>query len=61
MTSLLAALGLVFLAELGRTAEARGHFEKARTMARTEPERRLMERRLALSSGPRSATPTRRG
>jgi RNA polymerase sigma-70 factor (ECF subfamily) len=51
----------VFLAELGRTAEARGHFEKARTMARTEPERRLMERRLALSSGPRSATPTRRG
>jgi RNA polymerase sigma-70 factor (ECF subfamily) len=40
----------VFLAELGRSAEARGHFEKARALARTEPERRLMERRLALSS-----------
>jgi RNA polymerase sigma-70 factor (ECF subfamily) len=40
----------VFLAELGRTDEARGHFEKARALARTEPERRLMDRRLALSS-----------
>jgi RNA polymerase sigma-70 factor, ECF subfamily len=40
----------VFLAELGRAGEAREHFEKARTLARTEPERRLMERRLALSS-----------
>jgi RNA polymerase sigma-70 factor (ECF subfamily) len=41
----------VFLAELGRTGEARGHFEKARALARTEPERRLMDRRLvALSS-----------
>jgi len=36
----------VFLAELGRTAEARTHFERARSLARTEPERRLMERRL---------------
>jgi RNA polymerase sigma-70 factor (ECF subfamily) len=40
----------VFLAELGRTGEARRHLEKARALARTEPERRLMERRLALSS-----------
>jgi RNA polymerase sigma-70 factor (ECF subfamily) len=36
----------VFLAELGRAEEARGHFEKARALARTEPERRLMDRRL---------------
>jgi RNA polymerase sigma-70 factor (ECF subfamily) len=36
----------VFLSELGRREEARGHFEKAVTLARTEPERRLMERRL---------------
>jgi RNA polymerase sigma-70 factor (ECF subfamily) len=36
----------VFLAELGRPAEARRHFEQARALARTEPERRLMERRL---------------
>lgn len=36
----------VFLAELGRVDEARAHFEKARNSARTEPERRLMERRL---------------
>jgi RNA polymerase sigma-70 factor, ECF subfamily len=36
----------VFLTELGRTDEARIHFEKARALARTEPERRLMERRL---------------
>jgi RNA polymerase sigma-70 factor (ECF subfamily) len=36
----------VFLTELGRTDEARRHFEKARELARTEPERRLMERRL---------------
>lgn len=35
----------VFLAELGRTAEARTHFERARRLARTEPERRLMEKR----------------
>jgi RNA polymerase sigma-70 factor, ECF subfamily len=36
----------VFLAELGRGDEARPYFEKARALARTEPERRLMERRL---------------
>src|SRR5471030_1668494 len=36
----------VFLAELGRSDEARPYFEKARALARTEPERRLMERRL---------------
>lgn len=36
----------IFLTELGRTDEARGHFEKARRLARTEPERRLLERRL---------------
>jgi RNA polymerase sigma-70 factor (ECF subfamily) len=35
-----------FLAELGRDDEARTHFEKALGLARTEPERRLMERRL---------------
>jgi RNA polymerase sigma-70 factor, ECF subfamily len=42
----------VFLSELGRCEEARRHFEVARSLARTEPERRLMERRL-LSVGPR--------
>jgi RNA polymerase sigma-70 factor, ECF subfamily len=36
----------VFLSELGRADEARRHFEKARALARTEPERRLMARRL---------------
>jgi RNA polymerase sigma-70 factor (ECF subfamily) len=36
----------VFLSELGRIEEARRHFAKAMTLARTEPERRLMERRL---------------
>ncbi|HTR84288.1 MAG TPA: sigma-70 family RNA polymerase sigma factor [Reyranella sp.] len=36
----------VFLSELGRGDEARICFEKARTLARTEPERRLMEKRL---------------
>ena len=36
----------VFLSELGRAEEARRHFEKAMGFARTEPERRLMERRL---------------
>jgi RNA polymerase sigma-70 factor (ECF subfamily) len=40
----------VFLGELGRTAEARRHFERARALARTEPERRLMDRRLAALS-----------
>jgi RNA polymerase sigma-70 factor (ECF subfamily) len=42
----------VFLTELVRCAEARRHFEAGRALARTEPERRLMERRL-LSVGPR--------
>jgi len=36
----------VFLSELGRVGEARDHFEEARRLARTEPERRLMERRI---------------
>jgi RNA polymerase sigma-70 factor (ECF subfamily) len=36
----------VFLSELGRADEARRHFEKATALARTEPERRLMARRL---------------
>jgi RNA polymerase sigma-70 factor, ECF subfamily len=36
----------VFLSEIGRPEEARRHFAAARAMARTEPERRLMERRL---------------
>ena len=40
----------VFLAELGRRAESRQHFERALTLARTEPERRLMERRLRSGS-----------
>jgi RNA polymerase sigma-70 factor (ECF subfamily) len=40
-----------FLAELGRPDEARGHFEKAAELARTGPERRLMERRLT-NQGP---------
>jgi RNA polymerase sigma-70 factor (ECF subfamily) len=46
-----AALG-VFLSELGRHDEARRHFSAALALARTEPERRLMERRL--SAGPPS-------
>ena len=37
----------VFLAELGQNHEARRHFEKAMALARTEPERRLMEKRLS--------------
>jgi RNA polymerase sigma-70 factor (ECF subfamily) len=36
----------VFLSELGRSREARRHFEKAQALARTDPERRLMARRL---------------
>lgn len=36
-----------FLKQLGRAAEAKAHFAKAMTLARTEPERRLMARRLA--------------
>jgi RNA polymerase sigma-70 factor (ECF subfamily) len=36
----------VFLGELGRVAEARRHFEQACSLARTDPERRLMEKRL---------------
>jgi RNA polymerase sigma-70 factor, ECF subfamily len=37
----------VFLSELGRSEEARWHFKKALALARTEPERRLMEKRLS--------------
>jgi RNA polymerase sigma-70 factor (ECF subfamily) len=40
----------VFLAELGQRDEARRHFEKAMALARTEPERRLMEKRLSSPS-----------
>jgi RNA polymerase sigma-70 factor, ECF subfamily len=40
----------VFLFELGRRDEARQHFRAALVLARTEPERRLMERRL--NAGP---------
>lgn len=36
----------VFLTELGQRDAARAHFSAARALARTEPERRLMERRL---------------
>jgi RNA polymerase sigma-70 factor (ECF subfamily) len=44
----------VFLAELGRRDEALEHFGRALGLARTTPERRLMERRMAaLSSGSR--------
>jgi len=38
----------VFLAELGQHDKARVHFEKAMALARTEPERRLMEKRRSL-------------
>ena len=41
-----AARGL-FLTGLGRLDEARCHFERAQGLARTDPERRLMARRLA--------------
>ena len=41
-----AARGL-FLGRLGRLGEARRHFERAQSLARTDPERRLMARRLA--------------
>lgn len=41
-----AARGL-FLAELGHRSEARRHIENAQSLARTDPERRLMARRLA--------------
>jgi RNA polymerase sigma-70 factor (ECF subfamily) len=37
----------VFLGELGRLREARNHFKQAQALARTDPERRLMARRLA--------------
>jgi RNA polymerase sigma-70 factor (ECF subfamily) len=40
----------VFLVELGRVEEARGHFQRALAQARTEPERRLMKRRLGQDS-----------
>jgi len=52
----------VFLGGLGRVEEASARLAKAETLARTEPERRLMaRRRLALSSEPRSARPMPRG
>lgn len=52
----------VFLAELDRRDEARGHFERALGLARTTPERRLMAQRLAaLSSEPGSTRSTRQG
>jgi RNA polymerase sigma-70 factor (ECF subfamily) len=41
-----AARGL-FLAGVGRLTEARRHFARAQSLARTDPERRLMARRLA--------------
>ena len=45
------AAAAAFLAELGRASEARRHFERALTFARTTPERLLMQRRLeSLSS-----------
>jgi RNA polymerase sigma-70 factor (ECF subfamily) len=40
----------VFLEELGRTDEASARFARAQALARTEPERRLMQRRRATSS-----------
>ena len=49
----------VFLSELGRSDEARADFGTAAALARTEPERRLMQRRRAAES--RSATSTRPG
>jgi RNA polymerase sigma-70 factor (ECF subfamily) len=36
----------VFLSELGQADKAHRHFERALALARTEPERRLMQRRL---------------
>ena len=51
-----------FLIALRRKAEARTHLERARSLARTTPERRLMERRLrALSAGPQSTRPRQSG
>ena len=45
------AAAAAFLAELGRASEARRHFERALTFARTTPKRLLMQRRLeSLSS-----------
>ncbi|MFO1162590.1 MAG: DUF6596 domain-containing protein [Reyranellaceae bacterium] len=41
----------VFLSELGRSREAKSEFEKALSLARTEPERRLMARRLDARAG----------
>ncbi len=37
----------IFLSELGRAGEARGHFEQALALARTAPERRLLARKLS--------------
>lgn len=47
------AAAAAFLIDLQREDEARAHLERALALARTTPERRLMERRLsALSAGP---------
>ena len=56
------AAAAAFLIDLQREGEARTHLERALALARTTPERRLMERRLeALSAGLRSARPPLRG
>jgi RNA polymerase sigma-70 factor (ECF subfamily) len=56
------AAAATFLIGLRRDAEAHTHLERAWALARTTPERLLMERRLrALSSGPRSTRPRRPG
>lgn len=56
------AAAATFLIDLQRETEARTHLERALALARTTPERRLMERRLSeLSAGPQSARPRRPG
>ncbi len=55
------AAAAAFLIELKREAEALTHLQRALALARTTPERRLMERRLkALSAGRQSTRPRRR-
>lgn len=56
------AAAAAFLIDLQREGEARTHLERALALARTTPERRLMERRLkALSTGRQSTRPRRPG
>ena len=56
------AAAAAFLIDLRREGEAQTHLERALALARTTPERRLMERRLrVLSAGPQSARPRRPG